>query len=70
MRWLQMLVLRFRAAVLKAEIAHAEGLLRDHRLRLDNCQAEYSVIERRINVARMTGRAQPLINQALKRRTA
>ena len=70
MRWLRLWFLQFRADALKSQIAHGEGLLRDHRLRLDNCQAELSVIERRINIAHLTGRPQPLINQALKRRTA
>lgn len=68
-RALELLWLRWRASTLQAEIAHGEGLQRDHYRRTENARGELAVIERRINVARLTGAAPgTLINEALKRR--
>lgn len=67
MNWLRMLFLQCRAAFLEAQVEHAEGLVRDHKLRLDNTHAELRRVKSRL--ATITP-ASTLLAQALKRRTA
>lgn len=64
-RYLRVLVLRVRAGILESEIEHAEGLLLDHRLRLQNCQLELRRI--RAQEAMLTPAAS-LLAQVMRRK--
>lgn len=65
-RYFQILLLRFRATVIEAQIDHAYDLLQDHRLRLQNCQVELRKL--RVKEAMLTP-ASSLLTQALRRKS-
>lgn len=69
-----LLLLRIRRHILLADVANAPGLIADHQRRLDRLklqhedrQSELRRVEARIDLLE---RPRPLINQALKRRSA
>ena len=64
-RYLRCLILRIRAGLIEAQIENGEALLRDHRMRLDNCYKEL----RRVRAAEsMITPAQTLLEKALRRK--
>lgn len=70
MRRLYLWLLEWQYLQIEAQIANGEALVRGHKETLEQCYAQRSRLERRINVLRMQGNPQPLINQALKRSRA
>lgn len=65
-RWLRVLLLRIRAGIIEAEIAHANDLLQDHRLRLQVCQDELRRLKAR---EAMLTPASTLLARALRRKS-
>lgn len=67
MNRLRMFLLSLRAQFLEAQVEHAEGLLRDHKLRLANTHIELRRVKSRLATITPPG---TLLAQALKRRSA
>ena len=64
-RSLKILLLRIRIGIREAEIDHAQDLIADHRIRLQNCQDDL----RRLKAHEaMITPAQTLLEQALRRK--
>ena len=64
-RSLKILILRLRIGIREAEIDHAQDLIADHRIRLQNCQDELRRLKQQ---EAMILPASTLLEQALRRK--
>ena len=67
MNRLRLMYLRWREAILEAQVANGEALMADHAERLKIARAELEEVEQKALVIRLSGNPQSLLAQAIRR---
>ena len=67
MNRLRLIYLKWREAILEAQVANGEALMADHAERLAIARKELEDVERRILVAKLSGNPHSLLSQAIRK---